>query len=535
MRQIEVKRRQVESLAHLVGAGALLVLGSCMRENGLAYFAAAYELVSFVWILVGQGLSDALGRMLRAKSARGQYGSAERIRRSALIFQSVLGALAGILAASLGSLAVQKGLRLAGAALVTVLFAAVLFLRMVEEVLLGFCQGNGSEFPGAASALLRPVLWLGFGLVFGNLCAAYGEKVSALLKAERFVGMYGAVGAAVAAVLTEIFLLLFLGILCRGSGGGSRSVAPEGVRAADSFGGIVGALHKGRLLEILAGLLGKLPVWTGLLLLAGALKESADAESVYGIVYGNYLAITGGIVCLMDGLLLPAAAKVQGGMRRNDPKYARDTFQTGLHVAVVYGLFFSVFFTVLGGPVAETLCGRGAETGKALLSCGSFLILLAGLGVYFCRLLWIGGRRLLLLLGLGAMDAAFGLSAFLLAGALGFRAEVYVYAGLIAGGVLCVILGTAVIRELGAGMDWVQTFGIPAGCACVVGLLGLFVGKAMAPHFGAAVTAAVCLAAAWILYWMALILLRNFREQDLKQVPFGGLVRALGQILRVYP
>ncbi len=35
-------------------------------------------------------------------------------------------------------------------------------------------------------------------------------------------------------------------------------------------------------------------------------------------------------------------------------------------------------------------------------------------------------------------------------------------------------------------------------------------------------------------YWVILLLLKNFREQELEAIPGGKLIHMLGQMLRVY-
>ncbi len=534
MNQVEVKRRQIEGFSHLLGAAAILFLGRFMGENGLAYFAAAYEAFSFLWILVGQKTADALGRMLRSKNAKGQYKNRYRIKRYAMISQGILGLAAGVLLFLLGGVLVTYVFHMPKGASLTVIFAAVLLLRTVESVLLGYFQGMGSELPTAVTAVLRQALLIGTGFLLGSLFSSYGEKVSALLGPEKFTGMYGAIGVAAACAVTEVFLLLFLLIVYRGSGRGKEAEPQEGLRSIDSFGGMLRALYGTMAGEILSALLQRLPVWMGLALLGVTASELVDTEVAYGVFYGKYLVITGGILFLIDALTLQTAARVQAHLKRNDPKYARGIFQTGIHVSAVYGIFFSVFLASMGNYVAEIFCKTGVEMAGQMLSQGSFVILFAGISAYFYRLLWMWGKRPLVLTGLFSMNVVFLASAFLFSGVGKFGVHSYVYAGLVSGAVLCLFLGFWTLRELGTGIDWVQTLGLPAGCACVAGLVCLFVGKMLSPHLGAPVTVAVCLSASWILYWCALVLLRNFREQELKYVPAGGIVRALGQILRVY-
>lgn len=387
MNQVEVKRRQIESLAHLLGAAALLLLGNYMGENGLAYFAAAYEAFSFMWILVGQNVSDALGRMLRARNARNQYKNIYRIRRYALISQSFLGLAMSVLLAVLGGTVVTKVFHMPNGAFLTMILAVVLFLRTVEAILLGYFQGAGTELPTAVSAVLRQVFFIGFGFLFGNLFFRYGEMVSALLGQNKFVGMYGAIGVVVAAALTELLLLLFLVIIYRSGSKRNATDPAEGLKSIDSFGSMLRVLYGNMAGEILAGLLQRLPIWIGLCLLGAAASEIVNTEITYGIFYGKYLVLAGGVVCLIDALILPAAAKVQTHVRRDEPKYAKSIFQTGLHVTVVYGLFFSVFLAVMGNYVAEIFCESGVTDAGIMLSYGAFVILFACLSGYFYRFL----------------------------------------------------------------------------------------------------------------------------------------------------
>ena len=44
----------------------------------------------------------------------------------------------------------------------------------------------------------------------------------------------------------------------------------------------------------------------------------------------------------------------------------------------------------------------------------------------------------------------------------------------------------------------------------------------------------VALAVAGLIYWIMLLLLRNFKEQELEVVPGGRLIGRLGQLLRIF-
>ena len=74
---------------------------------------------------------------------------------------------------------------------------------------------------------------------------------------------------------------------------------------------------------------------------------------------------------------------------------------------------------------------------------------------------------------------------------------------------------------------------MPVAAACVAGLLGMLLGKVLTPHVGNLISLLVCLVISGALYWAGLLLLRNFREQELEVIPGGRFINALGQMLHV--
>ncbi len=530
MNQVEVKRHRIEGFAHLLGMIALLVLGSCTGEEGLSYFAAAFEFYSFLWTFVGGSVSDCLGRMLRERG-RSQYRNTTRLRRYVMIFQGGLGMAAALAAALFGGAVVTGVFHIPHASFLTLLLAPALVLKSLESVMLGYFQGSGSELPTAATGVFRQVSVLGFGLLFGNLLKRRGRKVSALYGLETFTGMYGAIGVALAVLLTEIILFVFLLILYRSSG--RNNIAErDSMRGADRFGGVVQGRYGNMGPHILVRLLQRLPIWVGLALF-GRVLSLGGTEAAYGVYYGKYLALAGSFVFLMDLMSVPLSAKAYSCIRREDLRYGEAVFQVGFHGVVVYGLFFSACMAAMGGDIGTLVCGGREEIAGAMFCGGSFIILFVSLSRYFGRILMLMRKYILLLAALGVMNLVFLTSAllFLNLGKLGIMA--YVYGGLVAGGVLCGILGFLVFWILGIRVDWLQTVLVPAVCACGVGVLCLFVSKALTPHLGEAASVLGCLAGALILYIALLTLLRNFREQEFKHLPGGQWIKMLMQMFHV--
>lgn len=534
MNQVEVKKRQILAFSHILEMAAILILGGIIKDNGVAYFAAAYECFSFLWILLGRNVADTLGKLLRGKSTRGQYKNAGKIRKYTMICQCAAGAAGGMLLGFGGPFLVTYVFRIPLGASLTAVLALGFVLRMIGAALLGYFQGEGSELPAAVSGVLRQVFFLGFGLLFCNIFKGYGEKVSALLGRDNFTAMYGAMGAAVAASMAELLTFLFLVIVYKGSSRKKSAGAGEGMRTTDTFGSIISTLYGNMGLSILIQLFERLPLWLGIIFLQKSAQNTEASAVNYGVYYGKYLAFGVIFVLIVIMLLIPIQARVSTLVRREEQKAGKTGFQAGLHMAVVQGLFFSVFLAGMGNQVAGVLCGDQVKSAGEMLSFGSFAILFAVLASYFSGLLLLTGRKYLVLGSLGGMNILYviAVTLFLNVGKLGVQS--LVYAGLAAGGALCLVLGFLVCAQLRMSIEWIQTICIPVGCACAAGLLCLFLGKALTPHLGNLVTVIVCFLLSALVYWVILVLLRNFREQELKQIPGGGIIRALGQMLRVF-
>lgn len=494
MNQVERKRKQAELIADMIGIINLLVLGILLKNSGIAYLAAAVEGANIFLILGNEGIADTLGRILRGRNNREQYKNAEKMCKNALALQCILGTVC-----SLALLAAAKPLamhvfKLPHSYLLLLLLIPAVFLRTISEVFLGCFQGDGSELPTAVAAILRRALVFGFSILFCNIFLNYGKKVSALLGKEEFTFLYGGMGVATAISLAELLLLLFLFLMKKGSKRSAKRLPEEGKKATHSFLFFGKTLYGTRGMLLLMKLLKKLPIWLGLLFFQKSM-ESSDimAAESYGLYYGKYLACCGFLVCAVGIFLLPSCAKTSLGTRKEEHRYAKKSFQSGVSVAWKSGLFFSVFCTVMALQLSGFLCGGENAVAESMFRTGSAFLLFLAMAYYFETTLLALGNKLLVLIGLGVMDIVFVITAtiFLNKGQAGILA--LVYAGMLAAGVYAVLLGYFAFKELRCNVKWLQLFVLPIISAGISGLLCLFLGKLCTPHLGNGITAAVSL------------------------------------------
>ena len=533
MNQAEIKRRQLQAVSMILTLLTLAVVARLTGFNGAAYTAAAVEALTMVWLIVGGNLSDTLGRLIRVRVSKTQHRNAAKLRQNVMIFQIAFG-LAGSLVILTGADWIARTVfQLPYSTFILMVLSPTVCLRAISAVLLGYFQGEGTELPTVASSVLRQFLILGFSLLFGRMLGDYGDKVSKLLVQQNFTSMYGGVGVGIAVSVAELIIVFLLFLIYRGSRHSKDGMFQEGMRSTDSFVDSIRVLWSGRGWQWLTNFLLFLPIPLGFVFLQ---KRGANDELVseYGIYVSVYWVLCGICVTLVLMTLIPVYSRTVTYLRRDEQRFARTVFQSGVHIGVVHAVYISVFLTVMAPQFARTFCALWEDTAKQMLRGGSFVVLLLVLVLYFGRFLCMIGGKILVLASVGISDVVYVISATVLlnTGKTGILS--LVYAGILGLGVLCILLGAMSYRQLRTQPDWLQLVLIPAVAATVIGLLCTFLGRVITPHLGDPVTLLVTLVVSGALYWTALVLLRNFREQELEAIPGGKLIRSLGQMLRVF-
>ena len=534
MNQMEIKRRQIQLYSMALGMVVIWILGKSVGDNGITYLTAAMQGFSFIWIILCANVPDVMGKLLRGRNAKGQYKNAAKLRHSILFFQAFLGILGSLLFLLLAKPLAELVFQVPHSKFLMMLLAPAVFLSVVNAVILGTFQGEGSELPTVVAGVLRPVFILGFGLLFGKMLAGYGEKVSNLLGQDAFTAMYGGVGVVIAILLSEILILLFLFFIFKGSGKKRRKRDNEdGMRTMDSYGEQIAAFYGNRGMSMLLGFLMLLPFWIGLIFYQKSVADILASVDNYGIYVGKYL-----IICLMisfcfAAMLLPLAIKAAGMLRKEERRVARNAFQTGIKLILIFALYATVLLAVMGKQVAGIINGGTSLMLTQMYTAGSGIIVF-GVLAYFCYIiLKLSGNKYMLVATFAVADMIYAIMlAVMLGKGIGILA--LVYAGLIYVILLAVALCVQVCIQLNTNIDLIRNVAIPMGCACVAGLVCFVLGKVLTPHLGDFISFIVIFALSGMFYLMLVVFLRCFSEQELRGIPGGRVLRGIGQLLGVF-
>lgn len=530
MNHAEVRRRQAGEISNLITLLAIWILGERMGENGITYMTAALGMCALLYALICGSLSDALGKLLRGRKNKGQYKNVKKMRRSAMIFQMILG-FAGSLVLCLSAGRIAEGIfGLRYSTMIILAISPVIFLRTVSAVLQGCFQGEGSEVPTAAAGILRAVFMLGFGFLFSGMLGDYGDKAGKLLHQDNFAAMYRGIGTAIGISLAEVFVVLFLFFIYKAGGFAAGKNRQEGMYSTDSTFECIRYLCGSRWIQALTAFLGGLPLVLGLFFFCRGAEDPETAVLDYSIYAGDYLVLCGMLGCILMTFALPVIARIFSSLRKSEHRFARTAFQSGMHICLVHGIYFSVFLAVMGEQIGKILCPEREEIILPMLRGGSFLVALGVLACYFARFLQTAGKKMQVLTAAGIADVLFVIMV-LVTGKAGILSLVY---GSITGAfVFCVILGMFACGLMRARINWLEMLAVPCGAGAAAGLVCMMFDRLLGPHMNGPVTLLLAFVITDALYWVVLILLRNFKDYELDVIPGGRLIGVLKQMLHV--
>lgn len=530
MNQAEVKRRQAEAAADILTLVTIYVLGRLLGNNGITYVAVAVEVCTLICILIDGSMADALGKLLRSRKNKGQYKNMARIRFSAFVSQMILGAAGSLVLLLFAEEIAEKVFQIRYCGLIIMAFSPIVLLRTISSVLSGFFQGEGSELPRAFAGILRQVFLFGFGLLFGRLLSNYGEKVSGLLQQENFTPMYSGLGIGLGVCLAELLVILLLVFLYKISRRSGKRDRQEGY-ATESHWDCIRNLWIGRWPQFVISFLVCLPLALSVILMGKSEDAEAQAAVEYGVYAGKYLVTCGLFISLISLAVLPLTGKIFLFFRKNENRFAKTAFQSGVHICLVYGIFASVYVALMGARIAGFLCPENGELVTKMLQGGSSVIAFVSLSLYFARLLQAVGKKYFTLGAAGMAVVIFVITIMVMskAGILSL-----VYGSITSTFVICIVLGVLSYQHMWVQADWLGTLLVPLGAGVLAGLVCMLSDVLFTSLLGDLAALIIGFVLSGAVYLGALLLLRNLKEHELESVYGGQFLIMLGQKMRIY-
>ena len=522
-----LKRRKIEIYLNMLLMMTFLILGSILRADGIAYTLTAYMFMEFVWCLIGSKTTDALSKMIRSACAKGQFDHVKATAKRVMSVQGLISLFASVVFAAAAIPISGSLVHMPNAASIMVGFAPLFFLRTLSASITGKFSGKGNEIQAVVSGIVRQILFLVLSLSVMMYFVRYGEKVSDLLQQDTFRGMYGGLGVAIAAVITELIILCIL-IVRNAKDKTNPGKNKEVSKYTEPVPNTLKVFYKTMWQDALIGAL------VILMFLDGAvcfMRNVADANVglvQYGIFIGRLIPLLLCVSLPIMAFFLEITIRGITFLKKDDESRGKFCLKSGIHLGLIHSLFAAVFLIVMAEPLSSMISGEQQQLFVRLIRYGAFLIPVCTFLYMFCKILMFLGKKLIVIGSLVFMNLLYII--FLIVGLKGEAPDpgVLVIGAVAATSFALIIVGYLCFCMIRFRLSEFIILGIPVGAAVVSGLLQVLLYKFIGPHLGSIMTLLITMIISVTVYWILLFMSGNVSEQELRLSPLGSRIYQLG-------
>lgn len=498
-------------------------------DKGTFFVAGPFTIYLLFYLGLVLSVQKAVYIMVRLRARRSQYLNAEaNMRRSMRIF-SLAGVFFGIAlicscffisTKAFGSERDYIQLLIAGAAVI---------LLGVQGVLRGYLQGIGYTRPIVLTDIFMAFISFVSGTVISKILYVYGSKVNDLFHVDEFSAVYGSAGMMSGMLIGSLagFIQIVISYNLRKNEIASfvKTGAP---RYLDNKNDVIAGIRPIMLLYCAPALIALFDQCFYCIYMRKA-HEDIDYKTIYGLVFGRIELLITLIVVLCCIPFIKFLNRVMARVERDEHEGSRERFRGFMRFANMLLMPVTFFVFAVSDTLMTVLFGKGSELANGLLMLGSVLIYFGGFMVMFSWLINHMGKSVITLLNLGISLAVHVAAMILFVAVLNLGAYGILLAVLL-GAVIYDLLNILELSKiLSNRQEYFKTFLLPAASSVIAGVIVFLLNRLLAGLIGEVLTFILCALIFWLVFMIAMIVLRGIRVHELSKVFLGQLFYGLAR------
>lgn len=514
-------------------------LFSIIGEEGMGYYSFAYNIYNIILLIASFSIPLAVSKAIAARLAKREYINAQRIFRGALIYAVIVGGAASLIAYFGASYFVghQKGAQLA---LQTI--SPTIFFSGILGVFRGYFQGHNTMVPTSISQIIEQILNAIFSILMAYvLILPYLPSKEITYQIAR----HGAAGSAIGTEVGVLTGLVFCVIVYKLYQPKIKiQMRHDRTKYVESYGNVLKIL----LLTITPVIFSTAiyncsatidqTIFSNIM--AGKGMVPKTVSSVYGIFAGQYNVLINVPVAMASALSNAIVPNVSGAYALGKTDKMNDSIQMAIKVTMMIAIPCAVGLGVLNGPINGLLFGAkyGKGLGANMLRVGAVSV------IFYCLSTLTNG----ILQGMGKMKVPVRHAAIsvvvnivVLWALLSFtNCKTYglVFATMAFSFVMCILNALSIKKYTGFKQEFSKTFIKPGIGAIIMGVVvGIVRFELMKVlpfgRLGFAVCLVIAIPVGVIVYFAAIIGMKVFTEEELRNVPKGHLIIKFAKKLKL--
>ena len=527
-------------VVRIIGIAYRIPMINIICDEGMGYYGTAFNVYHIALLLSSYSLPLAVSKMVSVRLARKQYRNSVRILRAALVYATVVGALAAAVIWFGADFFAREVFFMPYAAFALKTLAPTVWIMAYLGVFRGYYQGQGTMVPTALSQVFEQIVNAIVSVAAGSWLFNQAIKVE-ILKGESGSGYSnswgaagGTIGTGAGAFTALVFLLLLFAAYQRTI---RKKVRRDRSGSLESYGTITKILFFTVVPVVVSSAIYNVNSVLDNGLLAYNFKSLGMEEefiSQWGVYTGKYHLLINVPMAVSNALSSSLIPSVSRAVATGDRRMVKKKVAAAIRFSLLIAIPSAVGLTVLAGPVNNLLFSGDNDLAVQMTLYGSIAVVFYSVSTVTNAILQGIDRMRLpivhaltaLVLHLAAMEVM----------VLVFHMGIFsmVFANILFAVIMCFLNHRSIRKILGYRQEVKKTILLPAAASAVMGAAAVGVYKLI--HLGIQ-SNAVCtlgaVAAAVAVYGVLLVKLGCLDEDELHQMPGGTRLLQVFRKLRL--
>lgn len=508
-----------------------------MKDAGMGMFAPAFELFFLITLFTSYSMTQAVSSIIRYRVRREQYRNARNAFRAAflmnLLISIVLAVMLVVLSAFIADILVLESL----SRMAVMAVAPAIVLAAFISIFRGYFNGFGLGMMTAHSQYIESISMVVCAMIGTNMFYTYGVKVSALKQNVAYSYSYGALGAMLGVVASQIITLIHLLVIYMIYSGTLRGkLGTDGSKRPETQYSIQRMMFSNSIPIAIVAILSNLFMLIDQRMFNYCMNKKELGEiraASWGSFYGKFAALIG--ICTVFAILsiYTMTGKISNAYEREEYRVMRERIGKAVRRLSITAFPVAIYLAALANAAVTCLYEGENDTAVLWIQKGAVIVVLYGFCFLFGQLLYkMRMIRELLFTTLISLLIHL-LTAYVLVQKALMGADGIVYALIVFFALYSGLDFFFISRNLKYRQDWIGGVVFPAVAAGVSGVVVMVVSRLLLEPLGGALTILIGILVGLFLYITFLMILKVIGEAELSRMPLGFFFIMLGRNIGV--
>ncbi len=524
-------------ITRIIGLFYRVPVTNIIGDEGNGYYAAAYQIYNIMLLISSYSLPIAISKIVSARYSKKQYGNSSQVFKGGLLFAFISGGIVCLLVFFEADFFAGRLMSEQMSSIALRIFAPTLLIVAIMGVIRGYFQGMGTMIPTAVSQIIEQIVNAVISILAARALYGYGMKVSALLQNEHFAPAYGAAGStlgtsagALAGLVFLIFLLLILSSTL------SELRRNEENPQIEPLSYIVKLIVMTAVPVILSTAIYNISdvldngIFNKIMTLKG---RGIEKTAIWGVYSGKYKLLMNVPIALSNAMSASTVPTLAASMAAGDLKAARRRTNYAMRFTMLIAFPCATGLAVLASPILTMLFSGEQELAAALIRAGAISIIFFSISTLSNGILQ-GINRMQIPVINSVISLIFHLGLlYVMLEKLDWGIYAVLIANILFALFMCILNQIAIRRFLNYAQEMRRTFLIPLIASALMGAVVFGVYKLFSLFLGNMFSTLLSIVLGVGVYFVAIMKLGGVKENELREMPGGGLVVRAARIFHI--